>query len=100
MSNFENENPDLWAAWQAREFVAKLYAMPLRTITEVYTRVPDRPDGIGRTGRITKAALLECGHWGELLIWLRVGQTMRCRHCYEGGLREAQRMIERVGLDG
>ncbi len=74
------------AAWEAREFVAKFYAMPLRTITDVYTR----PSG--------RTAILECGHRGVLYLWLRVGETMRCRECYDGGLREAERMIERIGL--
>ncbi|MES2462634.1 MAG: hypothetical protein V4671_18785 [Armatimonadota bacterium] len=77
------------AAREAREFVAKFYAMPLRTITEVYTKMPSRA--------ASKVAILDCGHVGILHLWLRVGETMRCRDCYEGGLREAQRMIERVG---
>jgi hypothetical protein len=86
----EQEMRKVRAAWEAREFVAKLYAMPLRTITEVYTKAS------GRKPR--RMAILDCGHRGVLYLWLRVGETMRCRDCYEGGLREAQRMIERVGI--
>jgi CDP-diacylglycerol pyrophosphatase len=84
MSEFDSRKAKR-EAWQAREFVAKFYAMPLRTITGVYTR---------NSG---KAAILDCGHIGVLYLWLRVGESMRCRDCYEGGLREAERMIERIG---
>lgn len=83
-----------WAAWAGREFVAKLYAMPLRTIIGVETLTTQTA---GKATKTTKTAVLDCGHRGTLYLWLSVGETMRCRNCYVSGLKEAQRMIERVG---
>ena len=90
MSDSENETQEAWAAWAGREFVAKFYAMPLRMILDVETKTRT-------SGKVSKIAFLDCGHQGMLHVWLRVGERMRCRDCYEGGLRAAERMIERVG---
>lgn len=93
MADSGEETQKAWAAGAGREFVAKFYALPLRTITDVETKARTP----GSVARITKIAVLDCGHRGVLYVWLRVGERMRCRDCYEGGLRAAERMIERVG---
>ena len=90
MSDSGDEKQQAGAAWAGREFVAKFYAMPLRMILDVETKTRT-------SGKVSKIAFLDCGHKGVLYVWLRVGEQMRCRACYEGGLRAAERMIERVG---
>ena len=94
MSDSKKEMWQSWQQWKAREFVAKFYAMPLRTITDVSTV---KTETTGRAARVTKTAILDCGHQGVLHLWLPIGETMRCRECYVGGLQAAERMIERIG---
>jgi hypothetical protein len=89
--------------WLAREFVAKFYAMPLRSITEVKIKRlgKDKPESSGervKPMKVTKMAILDCGHQSPLWIWLRVGEQIRCPECYQEGLHEAERMIERIGI--
>ena len=90
MPDSGDETQEAWAAWAGREFVAKFYAMPFRMILDVETKIK-------ASGKVSKIALLDCGHRGVLYVWLDVGESMRCRDCYQGGLRAAERMIERVG---
>jgi hypothetical protein len=65
---------------QACEAVAKYRAMPRRSIVSLLT------DG--------RAAILDCGHWKTLLVPLREGDSVRCRDCYDAGMRQARQMIQ------
>jgi hypothetical protein len=63
------------------EHVAEFFAMPLRTIGAVLLE--------------GKIVILGCGHWKLLRIRLHEGENVRCRDCYEAGMRRAQAMVER-----
>jgi hypothetical protein len=62
-----------------REQAAEYRAMPLRTIREMEYN--------------GKIAVLDCGHRKALLVWLREGDSVRCRECYETGMEKAAQMI-------
>jgi hypothetical protein len=76
---FPAENPSRERIRQ--ELLREDPAMPLRSL------VAQDP--------ISATASLECGHQKRILIRLRKKDRIRCRDCYEEGLRKAQELIER-----
>jgi hypothetical protein len=68
---------------EVSERQAELRAMPVRSIVSL-----QRNDTV---------ATLSCGHRKALLVWLLVGDQMRCRECYKDGMRAARRMVEGHG---
>ena len=71
---------------ESSERMAEYRAMPLREIESLEN------DG--------KVAVLNCGHRKALLVWLLVGENMRCRDCYEDGMKKAQFLIEENERNG
>lgn len=69
--------------WDMSQHAAEYRAMPLRSIAVLEL------DG--------RVALLNCGHRKALLVWLLVGENVRCRDCYEEGMKKAQYLVEGSG---
>ncbi|MES2459794.1 MAG: hypothetical protein V4671_04365 [Armatimonadota bacterium] len=82
MSEFPGERQEREEP-EAGELAAEYRAMPLRIIEALETE--------------RKVALLDCGHRKALLVWLRVGDSVRCRDCYDSQMQKARQMIEGPG---
>lgn len=76
----EKEPQEVRELREMTEVAAEYRAMPLRTIRSVE-----------HDGRIAR---LDCGHRKTLLVWLRDGDSVRCRECFNESMARAERMIE------
>ncbi len=76
----DKENQERREQREVSERAAEYKAMPLREIELLEN------DG--------KVAVLNCGHRKALLVWLLAGENMRCRDCYEDGMKKARSLIE------